>query len=212
MCRRLNASAGKLQVLKTRSGHSQYEETKMFAGRRLVIFIAVIILLLAFSSIATISADTAQSGTILSAVIVSNDSPEVGDLIKVDILLDATNVEPPDNNLGSFSGNLTWDPSILAYNSDSGVDPALFTGFVNPLGDHLIFNGANATGVQGSNVVLTITFEVIGTGTCDLDMGYSAMSAAYTFANLLPILTVQDGQVQVGESGFEAFLPLIQGE
>ena len=186
----------------------------MLTGRRLVIFIAAIILLLAFSGIATISADSAQSGTILSAVVVSNAAPEVGDLIKVEILLDASNVEPPDNNLGSFTGNLTWDPSILAYNSDSGIDPDLFTGFVNPLplGDHLIFNGANATGVQGSNVVLTITFEVIGTGTCDLDLGYSAMSAAYTFANLLPILTVQDGQVQVGESGFEAFLPLIQGE
>jgi len=212
MCRRLNASAGEMQLLKTSSGHSQYEETKMLTGRRLVIFIAAIILLLAFSGIATISADTAQSGTILSAVIVSNDSPEVGDLIKVDILIDASNVEPPDNNLGSFSGNLTWDPSILAYNSDSGVDPALFTGFVNPLGDHLYFNGINATGVQGSNVVLTITFEVIGTGTCDLDLGYSAMSAAYTFVNLLPILTVQDGQVQVGGSDFEVFLPLIRGE
>jgi len=184
----------------------------MFAGRRLVIFIAVIILLLAFSSIATISADSAQSGSILSAVMVSDASPEVGDLIKVDILLDATNVEPPDNNLGSFTGNLTWDPSILAYNSNSGVDPQLFTGFVNPLGDHLFFNGINANGVQGSNVILTITFEVIGTGTSDLDLGYSAMSAAYTFVNLLPILTVQDGQVQVGGSDFEVFLPLIRGE
>ena len=59
----------------------------------------------------------------------------------------------------------------------------------------IAFNGANTTGATGNNVVLTITFDVVGGGTSSLDLGYSAMAAASTFANLLPNLTVTDGQV-----------------
>ena len=86
---------------------------------------------------------------------------------------------------------------MLAYSSNSGLQ-AGFTGAINTANvgsGSIAFNGANTTGATGNNIVLTITFDVVGGGTSSLDLGYSAMAAATTFANLLPILTVTDGQV-----------------
>ena len=62
------------------------------------------------------------------------------------------------------------------------------------------FNGANTTGATGNNTVFQITFNVVGTGTSALDLGYTAMAAATSFTNLLPLLTVNDGQVVAGNT------------
>ena len=170
--------------------------------------ILVIILLLGFGGISSLYAESAVSGSILSSVIVSDPTPQVGDEIKVDIIIDATDVDSPDDSLGSFTGHLKWDPSIIAYQSDSGIK-AGFQGRVNPMGDHMIFNGVQVMGAQGSSNVLTITFEVISLGSSDIELEYSAMAAAFTFVDLLPILTIEEGNVQVEEPAINSFLPLI---
>ena len=61
--------------------------------------------------------------------------------------------------------------------------------------ERIAFNGANTTGTTGNTVVFQITFDVVGSGTSALDLAYSAMAAATSFTNLLPILTVNDGPV-----------------
>ena len=63
----------------------------------------------------------------------------------------------------------------------------------------IAFNGANTSGVTGSFTVVTFTFERGGSGDEPLDLSYSAMAAAGTFANLLSpnILTITDGSVTV---------------
>jgi len=89
---------------------------------------------------------------------------------------------------------------VLAYNSHTGIG-AGFTGVVNPANaatGRIVFNGANASGATGNVTVLSITFDVVGEGTSALDLSYTAMAAATTFANLLPLLTVTDSQVVVG--------------
>ncbi|MBN2012418.1 PKD domain-containing protein, partial [candidate division KSB1 bacterium] len=136
------------------------------------------------------------SGSAVSSAIPSNSSPDIGDQITVDIKIDMSGVNSPNSNLGSFSGALDWNPAVLTYSSHSGP-LAGFTGAVNPSSGHIAFNGANAGGASGDITVLQITFDVVGVGVCPLDLGYSAMAAAGSFYDLLPILTVNDGNVEV---------------
>ena len=141
----------------------------------------------------------AAGGTATSSATPSNATPSIGDSIVVTIAIDVSGVTAPDNALGSFTGTLDWDPAVFAYSSNAGIQ-AGFTGVVNTGSagtGHIIFNGAKPSGATGNSTVLTITFDVVGAGTSALDLGYSAMSAASTFANLLPILTVNDSQVVV---------------
>jgi hypothetical protein len=137
--------------------------------------------------------------TVASAATPSNATPAVGQQIVVSINVDMSNAPTADNKLGSFAGSLAWDPAVLAYDGDSGL-LAGFAGAVNTANvgtGQLDFGGANATGATGNNVVLQITFDVVGVGAGALNLEYSAMAAADTLADLLPILTVTDGQVVV---------------
>ena len=141
----------------------------------------------------------ALSGSAISSATPSNATPSIGQQIDVEINIDISGVNPPDNTLGSFSASLDWDTTVLAYHSNSGI-LAGFTGVVNTANvtsGHIVFNGANLSGATGNVLVLRITFDVVGTGISSLDLGYSAMAAASTFTNLLPVLTVNDGQVMV---------------
>ena len=103
--------------------------------------------------------------------------------------------------LGSFTGSIDWDPTILSYDNNSGIQGG-FTGLVNTdnaATGSLGFNGINAGGGSGTLTVLTVTFDVIGAheSSTTLDLEYSAMSAALTFVNLLPVLTVNDATITV---------------
>jgi hypothetical protein len=147
----------------------------------------------------------AVSGAVMSSATPSNAAPEAGQQIVVSIDIDVSGANPPDHRLGSFTGFLDWNTDVLQYNSNSGILTG-FAGLVNPMPGHLIFNGANATGVTGSNTVLTITFDVVGNGVSALNLGYTTMAAASTFASLLPVLTVNDGQVVVGTA---VYLPMV---
>jgi pectate disaccharide-lyase len=138
-------------------------------------------------------------GTVASSATPSNAAPGIGDSIVVTIAIDVSGVAAPDNALGSFTGALDWNPAVLAYSSNSGIQ-AGFTGVINAGSagtGHIVFNGVNSHGVTGNITVLTITFGAVGAGTSALHLQYSAMSAASTFANLLPLLKVTDGQVVV---------------
>ena len=142
----------------------------------------------------------AATGSVTSTATPSNAAPSIGQQIVVAISIDMSGVDAPDNKLGSFTGTLDWNPDVLAYNSHTGIG-AGFTGVVNPANaatGRIVFNGANASGATGNVTVLSITFDVVGEGTSALDLSYTAMAAATTFANLLPLLTVTDSQVVVG--------------
>jgi hypothetical protein len=158
-----------------------------------------VVVILVLSSVAMGRAPVfAQTGSATSSAIPSDATPSIGDQIEVEISIDASAVNPPDHRLGSFTGSLDWNPAVLAYNSDSGI-MAGFTGVVNVSNvssGHVVFNGAQPSGATGNVTVLRITFDVVGAGSSVLDLEYSAMAAAVTFESLLPLLTVNDGQVQ----------------
>ena len=142
----------------------------------------------------------AAGGSASSSATSSNAAPSIGDSIAVTISIDVSGLAAPDNALGGFSAVLDWNPAVLAYSGDSGIQSG-FTGVVNTTNTaagQLVFNGINIAGATGNVTVLTITFDAVGAGASPLDLGYSAMSAASTFANLLPLLAVADGRVVVG--------------
>ena len=132
---------------------------------------------------------------VTSAATPSNPAPRVGDTITVPINIDINGAA-----LGSYTGTLDWDPAYLEYQSYTGAPPAGFTGNVNDgsaAAGHIAFNGANASGATGNTIVLTITFAVLDSGSYGLDLEYSAMAAASTFVDLLPYLTIIDGEIVI---------------
>ncbi|MBC7251633.1 MAG: hypothetical protein H5T62_15310, partial [Anaerolineae bacterium] len=162
-------------------------------------YLAMVVLLVLISAILGSVLAFAQSGSVVASATPSNATPDIGEQITVEINIDVSAVEEPDDRLGSFTASLDWDPAMLAYHSNSGI-LAGFTGVVNTANvasGRIVFNGANPSGATNNVTVLIITFDVVGAGTSDLDLEFSAMAAAYTFRSLLPILTVNDGQVVV---------------
>ena len=97
----------------------------------------------------TVTYEAIPAITVDSAATPSDAAPEIGDTITVDINIDISGAL-----LGNYTGTLDWDPAILDYQSYAGAPPAGFTGVVNT-GDsatgHIVFNGANATGVTGKH-------------------------------------------------------------
>jgi hypothetical protein len=141
-----------------------------------------------------------QTNYTSASVIPSNDAAKIGEQVQVDIAIDVSGVKAPDEALGSFTASLDWDPAVLAYNSHSGDLPTGFTGNVNTeavASGKIVFNGVNADGATGKITILHITFTVVGGGTSVLDLGFAALAAAGTFANLLPILKINYGAVEV---------------
>ncbi|HOX87821.1 MAG TPA: cohesin domain-containing protein, partial [bacterium] len=133
---------------------------------------------------------------VVSSAIPSNSNPAVTTTFTVPIVID---MSATSHKLGSFTGTLTFNPAVISYTSDTGIT-APFTGLVNTSSagsGSITFNGAYAVGGTGSMTVLTLTFTAVAAGTSPLNLEFSAMAAALTFTNLLPILTITDGSVTV---------------
>lgn len=130
------------------------------------------------------------TGTVTASVSCPMQIPQGGSFAS-DIRIDMSNMAQPNENLGSFTATLTWDPAMLSYTGNSGILSG-FTGVVNvdaPNGT-MTFNGANAFGATGVVDILGVNFDAvgaIGSNTC-LTLQFSAMAAAFTFTDLLPLL------------------------
>jgi hypothetical protein len=156
----------------------------------------VLVMGLMFANVSRLCAQ----GTVTAESLPSVATAATGATITADVNIDLSQTSPAQL-LGSFSGTLRWNPAVLGFVSHSGVK-AGFTGVVgtgNTASGQLTFNGANPAGAAGKSNVLTVTFNVIGTNGAStmLDLEFSAMTAALTFANLLPLLTVTDGSVTI---------------
>lgn len=125
-------------------------------------------------------------------------NPAVATELEVAIHIDLTGAEQAER-LGSFSGSLSWDPSVLGYKFGSGLLRD-FSGVVNTDqadAGRIIFSAANPNGVADSVLVMVLTFQTIGQpgDSTALDLDFTAMAAAQTFTNLLPILTILPSHV-----------------
>ena len=105
--------------------------------------------------------------------------------------------------LGSYTARLTWNPSVLSLNAytccgqtDSTMQgnfpaPAINTDSAYSFGI-LKFSAVSPTGVGGLVTIAQLRFTNYDTIPTPLQLSFSEMSAAGTFTNLLPILTVQN--------------------
>ena len=135
---------------------------------------------------------------IISSPVPSNSNPKVDSTITVDIMI---NTNGSSELLGSFTSTLKWSPSVLSFTSHSGIQGA-FTGLVNSDSvsfGRLDFNGVRTQGAAGALNVFNITFKATGQqgASTNLDLEYSAMSAALTFVDLLPMLTINNAVVSI---------------
>jgi len=138
----------------------------------------------------------AVAQTVVASVNPTSIKANAGDMITISIEID---MSASTELLGSFTGSINWNPTFLTYKSNSGVKGG-FTGTINDMGavasGQFFFNGANAAGVGGAVSVLEIEFEV-GAGAAMIDLDFSAMAAALTFVDLLPVLEVKDSDIVV---------------
>lgn len=161
----------------------------------------VVLALLAMLGLLFAGRPLMAQGSVAAESTPSNSLPGTGAQITVNINIDVSKTSPAEL-LGSFSGSLKWNSTVLSFVSHSNLKGG-FTGVVNAAGASngvLEFNGANPSGAGGKLNVLTVTFNVIGASGArsTLDLEFSAMTAAVTFKNFLPILTIKDGAVLVG--------------
>ncbi|MFN7120082.1 MAG: dockerin type I domain-containing protein, partial [Saprospiraceae bacterium] len=107
------------------------------------------------------------------------------------ITVDMSGSTAPDTLLGSFTGVLTWNPAVLQYVGPSSVLSG-FNGFINldSLNGRLIFNGANAAGVNGVMDIFKSRFRAIGpvNSSDSIRVEFLSFAAARTFTNLTPML------------------------
>jgi hypothetical protein len=142
---------------------------------------------------------SAASGQVVASVTPAYAWVHTGQQVAVSLRIDTSGVSAPDNKLGSFSGTLDWNPAVLAYNGNSGIQ-AGFAGVVNATKagtGHIIFNGAKAAGSTGNVTVIVVTFTAVGIGLVSVRPAYQAMAAAATFTNLAPLISVRNGLVAV---------------
>jgi hypothetical protein len=151
-------------------------------------------------------ASRAVSQNVIASAVPSKAKPDVGEIITVAIVVD---VSATPHLLGGFSGTLNWDPSLLNYQANSGLQSG-YTGAVNDANasaGQFVFNGAKPSGTAGIITVLNLTFRFDGPSDVTLNLAFSAMSAALTFTELLPILIVNNGLITDVENQQSLDLP-----
>lgn len=110
--------------------------------------------------------------------------------------------------LGSYGTSLTWDTSVLSYQSDTGGGEPPFDAAVvnrsNTAAGEITFGDASATGLGGHVNVFNVTFQVIASplSFSPVDLEFTSMYAAETFENLSPLLTIEDGTITVTDFFF----------
>jgi len=146
---------------------------------------------------------TQVGGGVVARVVCPATDPSPGTSITTPIFINMSAVPPPDDRLGSFTGSLRWNAAVVRHTGDSGLKGVFSGGTVNrdsAAFGVLKFSAANATGTSGDVNIIDATFIVVGASGSStiMNLGFTAMAAAGSFRNLLPILTVNDCTVRVG--------------
>lgn len=119
---------------------------------------------------------------------------------KVVITADVSDVPAPDNRLGSFTGIVSWDPTLLSFTGQATILSG-YNGFINAdaAAGTLTFNGANTNGVAGIVDLLKLHFTAVGPvgSTATVDVNFTAAAAAGTFNSLLPELVLEACTIEI---------------
>lgn len=134
---------------------------------------------------------------VYARVVPDNDSALTGTTVTAQINIDMSST---NSELGNFSGSLSWDETVLSYNTNGGLLNN-FSGTVDVAGvagGDINFTASHPAGIAGDVVILQVTFDVIGAAgsASPLDLAFSALQSRATL-DLLPTLTVSDSSVTV---------------
>ena len=113
-----------------------------------------------------------------------------GDRLTMPIAVDLTGA--PGIKLGSYRLSVRWKTAALKFIATGGAAFAAPVFNTDSAAQGVVkWAGANASGATGFFTLGSITFEVVSTGQADtLKLAFQEMTAAETFTNLLPQLTL----------------------
>ena len=132
-----------------------------------------------------------------AGLVLSAEAVEVGDELAVEVFVEV----PSAVSLGAYQARLNWDASVFSLAEVSDGSTAAFAQPPHRAEEGaLAFSQFNAQGANGRVSLLRARFSVVGgSGARSLGLTFSALTAANTFADLLPSLEVASAQVEVGE-------------
>jgi hypothetical protein len=113
---------------------------------------------------------------------------------KCTVQIDMSNSPAPNDFLGSFTGSITFNPE-LSFLAHSPILSGYMGNVVVDQANRIVrFNGINSDGQSGLVDLIAFEFAIIAnTGdTIGINLDFSAMAAANSFTNLLPVLNVED--------------------
>jgi len=125
-----------------------------------------------------------------------------GQTIEIPVVVDMGSLQ---EQLGSYTVALQWNPAVLQFESYRGGSAA---GFDNPVvnttataNGKLIAAHACPQGAGGTVNILNLQFKVVGTPGADpgLSLKFTALAAARTFSDLLPYLQLSESLLTVEE-------------
>jgi hypothetical protein len=146
-------------------------------------------------------ADASQE--VIAEAVPNNPAPLRNDAITVAINVDVSALQVPNNRLGAYQATLAWDPAVIQYLNFTPAPPPWNTPDVaesNVAAGRLEWNDFVTDGSTGKINILNVNFMVIGAAgtSTNLDLGFSEMITATTFRDLLGLLKINDGKIQVG--------------
>ena len=145
---------------------------------------------------AAIEIGGAAGDGIRGGLVVSAEGVEVGDEVEVEVFVDLSG---SGASLGAYQARLGWDASVLSLVAVSDGAAAAFAGaYQRAEAEALVFSQFNAQGAGGRVSLLRVRFSVVGTGASGLDLSFSVLDAAGTFASLLPSLVVEPTAIEIG--------------
>ena len=131
---------------------------------------------------ATVASESISAGLALYA-----DEVEVGDEVEGEVFVDLSG---SGASLGAYEARLSWDAAVFSLIE---VSDGTTAGFASALYREetgaLVFSQLNARGADGRVSLLRMRFSVIGnSGSGRLNLAFTVLTAAHTFASLLPSL------------------------
>ena len=133
---------------------------------------------------------------IRGGLVVSADTVEIGDEFEVEVFVD---LGSSGASLGAYQARLSWDTAVLSLVEVSDGATAEFArAYRREETGALVFSQFNAQGAGDRVSLLRVRFSVVGSGLSGLELSFSVLDAAGTFASLLPLLAVEPTDVEIG--------------
>ena len=134
--------------------------------------------------------------SIAAGLVVSAEAVDVGDEFEIEVFVDLAG---SDAALGAYQARLSWDTAVLSVVEVSDGSTAAFAGaYRREESGGLVFSQFNAQGAAGRVSLLRVRFSVVGSESSGLELSFSVLDAAGTFASLLPELVVEPTAIEIG--------------